>query len=623
MNTTPLASVALLFAAASILLPALTLAAMRLLGKRLRHTACYLILLLCVIRILIPTGWTGPALLEFSAVTGSTEEATDSMPPISNLDSATEENSPDISDPSNGSQQSPVPDNQQSPSPDPNPITSASDFFVHHVDVVLLIIWAIGALATACTLIIPQMRLLRRERCFEIPVPEETATAYAEACARYRIKNPPALACLDLAVSPHICGILRPSIRLGNTPLTERELSFVLRHELCHHRRRDLLAKLVLTTALSVFWWNPLVPLLVKRTQEELELACDETVLTDASEEERCEYGGAILKILRGSQRARAPLSSVLSASGSATVTRFREITSLTRRHKGKLVILLFCLIFIGSGMILGCNASKNPPENSPPADVTDVFFIQGDCDLTEQQLKNISKSLVIPPHEGMHMIGWNVYTDSTENGGYSFRFEAAFEPNRYQIRLVGNGGTVKNADSERAVGAMLPSPQRAGYTFGGWYADVSLTQPIGRVPAENATLYAAWMEETPTNDFLYTERNGAVVILSYRGQDRQLTVPSHIGGKPVRAVAVNAFAFETELESVTLPETVTQIGAGAFRYCYSLRTVTLCGNVSYLDQSVFEACYALQQIHCPASAVAAVSAQLPTSVAVKPLDTH
>lgn len=619
MNTTPVSSIALLFAATSILLPALALLCISLAGKRLRHATSYLILLLCVIRILIPTGWAGPTLFRFSVHTDwSNGQAV--APPVSNVDSATEEERPNQLDPSVKLPASPSGGGAQSDPNDPNPIRTASDFFVRHYDAVLLLAWAVGALATACVMIAPQMRLLGREMRFRTPTPERTATAYAEVCRLMNVKHPPALCCLDLAVSPHLCGLIRPSIRLGNTPLSERELCYMLRHELMHHRRGDLAAKLVLTAALAIFWWNPLVGLLVKRAQEELELACDEAVLSNASEQERCEYGGAILKILRNSRRAQSPLPSALSASGNATVTRFREITSTAKRGRGIVFILIFVLMLIGSGAILGYGVAAESEEPAPPEDVTNVFFLKGDCNLTERQLLDISKSLEIPPHEGLHMVGWNVYSDKAANGSYSFRFEAVLHPNQYRIRLYANGGNVKNDDTLRDFDSALPTPTREGYTFGGWYTDVSLTEPIERVPARSVSLYAAWLEETPTNDFLFTERNGAIVILSYRGEASALVIPAYVGGKPVTSLAVGAFSHETELGSVTLPETVTQIGAGAFRYCYSLHTLTLYGEVSYLDRSVLEACYALEQVNCPASVQSTLAPQLPASVTLSPL---
>lgn len=622
MSGYPWTSVAFLFAATAILLPALSMGGLRLLGRRLRHGTRYLILMLCVIRILIPTGLGGPTLLQFSDLEDWVHGDTVTEPPITNVDPAPDTSGSGESTPPNGD--APTPDRDPIHYPtEPTLLQAVSDFFVRHSAAILFSAWGIGALAFACALLIPQWRLQRRELRFAVPVPDETLDIYLEVCRSRGIKHAPTLVCLDLAVAPHLCAgqlpRLRSTVRLGNTPFSQDELWQVLGHELVHARRHDLGAKRLLTAALIVFWWNPLVWMLVKEAQEEQELSCDEAVLDRATEEERIVYGNAILKALRHSRRSRSPLASALSASGSATVTRFREITSQSPRRRGKALVLVFCLLFLISGAILGCSTAPKPADDTDLANrnVTDTFFLKDACNLSERQLLEISKTLEIPSQEGMHMVGWNVYSDATENGNYSLRLEAALKPNAYHIRLLANGGSVEDADAVRLFGDTLPHATRSGYTFGGWFRDAALTRPADSVPAGDCTLYAAWAEESPTNDFLFTERNGSITILSYRGAASDVTIPAYVGGKPVTSIAVNCFAFASELTTVTLPATLTQIGAGAFRYCFALQEVTLMGEVRYLDQSVFEACYAFTALRCPASVREHLAAQLPTSVQI------
>ena len=54
---------------------------------------------------------------------------------------------------------------------------------------------------------------------------------------------------------------------------------YILTHELVHIRSLDCLRKWLLTSALCVHWFNPLVWLMVYTANRDLELACDETVL--------------------------------------------------------------------------------------------------------------------------------------------------------------------------------------------------------------------------------------------------------------------------------------------------------------------------------------------------------
>lgn len=54
------------------------------------------------------------------------------------------------------------------------------------------------------------------------------------------------------------------------------------------------------------------------------------------------------------------------------------------------------------------------------------------------------------------------------------------------------------------------------------------------------------------------------------------LVIPPEIDGKPVQRIAEEAFRDCTELTSVTVPDSVLEIGAGAFRGCESLREIEI-----------------------------------------------
>ena len=71
------------------------------------------------------------------------------------------------------------------------------------------------------------------------------------------------------------------------------------------------------------------------------------------------------------------------------------------------------------------------------------------------------------------------------------------YAPKEYTITFNSNGGTTVNAITENyGTTVTAPAaPTKTGYTFGGWYADVGLTQAytFSTMPAANITLYAKW----------------------------------------------------------------------------------------------------------------------------------
>lgn len=83
-------------------------------------------------------------------------------------------------------------------------------------------------------------------------------------------------------------------------------LWFILRHELTHCHRRDIAYKTLLLCAKVVHWCNPLVWLMVRAAEGDMERACDDRVVAGLGPEARARYGQIILAAL-GSGRAPRP----------------------------------------------------------------------------------------------------------------------------------------------------------------------------------------------------------------------------------------------------------------------------------------------------------------------------
>jgi len=109
------------------------------------------------------------------------------------------------------------------------------------------------------------------------------------------VLDPPVYRC-SAVEGPVMLGWLRPMILLPHTDYTAQEQAAVLLHERCHFRRGDMWWKLLLLGAKSVHWFNPLVHIMVKKAEEDLEFACDEQVIGRQNREFRKTYSRAIVK---------------------------------------------------------------------------------------------------------------------------------------------------------------------------------------------------------------------------------------------------------------------------------------------------------------------------------------
>lgn len=125
-----------------------------------------------------------------------------------------------------------------------------------------------------------------------------------------------AVTCLETNAvdAPALCGWFRPRLLIPTGfagKLTDEDLRWVVRHELGHWRRKDLVAQRMMQAAVVLHWFNPLVWLAARLARADCELACDEFVLKRRAAGGGEAYGAALLKVLGVVRVQRRPLAVV------------------------------------------------------------------------------------------------------------------------------------------------------------------------------------------------------------------------------------------------------------------------------------------------------------------------
>ena len=159
---------------------------------------------------------------------------------------------------------------------------------------------------------------------------------------------------------PMLAGFLRPALYLPDEALSEQEALFVFRHELTHLKRGDLWLKLLLTAARAVHWFNPLVYLMARFAQEDIELACDDAVVCGMDGAQRRAYGETILKSATAQVKKRA-LVSCFTGDKKTLMRRFEGLFD-TRAKKRGVALILAVAVLVGS---LGCAVSVGESKDS------------------------------------------------------------------------------------------------------------------------------------------------------------------------------------------------------------------------------------------------------------------
>lgn len=234
-------------------------------------------------------------------------------------------------------------------------------------------LWLAGAGITLTVFLLRHRRVLRR--CREsIPAHCPTADSLIRKAGIRRSVQ--VRVCQTLA-TPLTFGLIKPVILLPKSLDTSNpdRLSCILTHELVHIKRLHVLYKYILTLAVCVHWFNPLAWVMLLLANRDLELSCDQAVLS-LSGSNRQSY--ALTLIAMEETRGLSPLSSGFGAN--AVEERIRSI--MKYRKTGISGIMLSIVLVLGAVTAFATGESKesnHPQETSISAQSGE--FIQYICE--------------------------------------------------------------------------------------------------------------------------------------------------------------------------------------------------------------------------------------------------
>ena len=214
-------------------------------------------------------------------------------------------------------------------------------------------VWLAGALVVLGWKIFSHLRFRRwlLRGAEEVSDPAVLAVWQAEV-DRAREKKPKfRLVTSPQASTPITIGLFSKSVRvvLPQRHYTPEELKLIFRHELVHIGREDAWNKFFVAFCIAMCWFNPLMWLAMGQSSEDLELSCDETVLSSLGEGERRQYADLILRTA-GDGRG---FTTCLSASASALRYRLKNIVRPARKHVGALFVgVVASLLFLTCGQV-------------------------------------------------------------------------------------------------------------------------------------------------------------------------------------------------------------------------------------------------------------------------------
>lgn len=216
----------------------------------------------------------------------------------------------------------------------------------------IALVWGVGFVLVLLGQVLSHLRYRRFLLGAAKPVRDgELAFQWENEQRRRSAKKLIPMVVSERARTPLTIGCFPGTMRLVLPHLnyTPEEFQLIFRHEMRHIQRADNRTKASLGFYTALCWFNPLMWAARRKVSDDLELSCDELVLTGEDEFTRQRYARLLLDTA-GSGKG---YTTCLSAAASSLRYRLKHIVRPRKRLSGIfLVALTLCILVLGSNAV-------------------------------------------------------------------------------------------------------------------------------------------------------------------------------------------------------------------------------------------------------------------------------
>lgn len=230
-------------------------------------------------------------------------------------------------------------------------LSAADTGTVKTVDItdILLTLWLAGVIACVLWQGIGYYRLIHSLKGTSRSVERaDLHTILQEQCADLVIDREIPLRVSSAADCPMLAGFIHPTLYLPDERISRTDAAFIFRHELTHYKHGDLWLKLLLLAARCLHWFNPLVHLIERFAQEDIEAACDDAVVRGHDGAYRRAYGETILRSAIAQAQKRKALVSCFGDDKKTLMRRFEGLFDKSVKKRGVALVVIIALL-VGS----------------------------------------------------------------------------------------------------------------------------------------------------------------------------------------------------------------------------------------------------------------------------------
>jgi beta-lactamase regulating signal transducer with metallopeptidase domain len=224
-------------------------------------------------------------------------------------------------------------------------------------------IWLSGSIISFGWFMTAYIFFSRRMRRSCVAPQRDDMAVFRKMCRDSHIR----LACSSNVTTPVLIGIIHPVMVLPQFAYVrnqmENELKNILRHELTHYRRKDILYKWFVVAVTSLHWFNPFMVLVRKEIGKACELSCDEAVISNMSTVEMRQYGNTLLTFSAAKKYPAGIPATTLSEGKAELKERLVSIMKY-RKKSAWLISSIFAVMVTFTGCALGWGMPKEAASN-------------------------------------------------------------------------------------------------------------------------------------------------------------------------------------------------------------------------------------------------------------------
>ncbi|MEG1569265.1 MAG: M56 family metallopeptidase [Oscillospiraceae bacterium] len=221
----------------------------------------------------------------------------------------------------------------------------------------LFAIWIIGALALfiarICSYLLSRRVIFKQAKQIN---PTELSTALYELNIAANIA-----VCQSCTVtSPMLIGVFSPCIVLPCAEYSPSHLQMILRHELIHYKRHDIIYKCFMSFVCCFYWYNPLIWHMAHMAFEDIEISCDEAVVKEQSAEFKAAYANSIIKTIEKSYARRVLLSTSFSCGKKTVKQRLQSVFAAGGKRRGAITLVAVLALSLALSSIVACGTAAD-----------------------------------------------------------------------------------------------------------------------------------------------------------------------------------------------------------------------------------------------------------------------